>query len=433
MSEWPRLNGSRSPHGHASSAGAASPSSLSQQLGEQDLRHELQECQRSLVQTQAATVAADARAQEAEEAHQQELAILCAQLDALDQHLLAEHRQQSEESATAQNLLRSAQGQLDEMRSELRSARDQAEIIESESRHGRPELDAMASRLQRSLKEEEALVSEVGSLRMSADQLRCDLTSHLLRSDELGERRLHLEEGVERANGQISSFEHWSEGVHEELRQVASELHEDRLAGEMEKQSLQARAVALERNLMVGESGLIPLLPAEEQPRFLARHADAGLTVEELYQRPLTAGELYQEPLRATEADPLGDFTLGRRHDLQDTFGSSPSDGQRPPRSALGAPDLATPVPVPSPLLHAGETGATITGYEFQRPAPSPARQSPPPKQARPGALAGPTPLSQSPSVRASQAAAASPHVLWCRKAPSQTPMSASPSAPVLV
>merc|ERR1712093_428974 len=77
--------------------------------------------------------------------------------------------------------------------------------------------------------------------------MRRDLSSQSLETERLGERRRHLEEALERANGQISNFEHWSEGVHDELRQVASELREDQVASDMERQQLQARAAELER------------------------------------------------------------------------------------------------------------------------------------------------------------------------------------------
>jgi len=219
---------------------------LLKQSKEHDLRLEIQQCQRSLIRAQAETRAAEGQAQEVEEAHQQELAVLCAQLDVLDRHLLAEHEQQSEESHIARTLLETAQEQLGQMHEELRSAQQEAEFIETEFSHGRPQVHLLSMRLQRSIKEEHDFESEVESLSFAAGSLRRELASRASDRAQMGERQRYLEEALERASGQIANFEHWSDCVHEELRQVASELHEDQLAGDLERQRLQARIAELE-------------------------------------------------------------------------------------------------------------------------------------------------------------------------------------------
>lgn len=481
MASWAESPMAHSPHAFAASFGGASPPRLSQQLAEQDLlreaeqdlRAEIHQCQRSLRHTQGETLAAESQAQEAEEAHQQELAVLCAQLDALDRHLLTEHQQQSEESHVARSLLDTASEQLNEMQDELRAAQAQTELIESESRHGRPQLDALASQLQRSLREEHAMESEVESMCCSSDSLRRDLSHYRIEAERLGEHRWHLEEALERATGQINSFEHWSEGVHDELREVAAELHEDRLAGDLERQGLQERIAELERSSgaveleqsLHGVDGEPSFFKATDVPvPVLSLHSleatshhslnlagiaynslDGGSTTHHMQGNSLRSPGHSHQSLR----DDLGSNTShnsldvrsgshqlhakalrspGRSHQsLRDSVDSCSasvaSAGNNHRGGGSGHESFAAPV-VSASSLHRGGLG-----YEAAATVPTPVPPS------RTGPISTASVNYTSPDGRGAvrnSAMGITPPVLWCRKAPSQMSMGLSPSAPAL-
>jgi len=227
-----------------SSPSLAPETPLSQQLEEQDLRLELQACQRSLIRTQAETLAAEGRAQEAEEEHQEQLAVLCAQLDALDAHLLSEHSEQTEESRLAGRLLDEAREQVREMNAEVRAAHAEGDLIETLASSGRSEVE---SSLRRTLCKERLLAEEVSGLHATAEALRRELSDQQDEGIRLEERRGLLEEALRRENAQVQAFEDWSLEVHAELREVAAELRADQAAGAEECLMLQERAADLER------------------------------------------------------------------------------------------------------------------------------------------------------------------------------------------
>jgi chromosome segregation ATPase len=219
------------------------------ELSSENLRQEIQQCQRSLIRVQAETLAAEGHAQEAEESHHEELAVFCVQLDALDRHLQSEHQQQSEEGTVARTLLLSAREQMAEMKDELREAESEAERIEAQSRLGKPKFHVLNAELERHLRVESALESEVEGLRRAADKLRSELSARQLERERLDERRKYLDEALVSAKDQIHCYEEWSEGVHAELRLAGSELREDQVTDERERRRLEERAAELEYTL----------------------------------------------------------------------------------------------------------------------------------------------------------------------------------------
>jgi chromosome segregation ATPase len=377
--------------GSSSSSATAVDEGFSFRSCPEDLQHEIQQCERNIIRTQAETLAAEGRAQEAEEIHQQELAVFCAQLDALERHLLAEHNQQTEEKNAAQYLLESARAQMGEMRDELRFSQEEAERIESEARYGRPQLDVLSAQLEQDLRYEEAAEAEVDALRRAADDLRDSLAAQCLERTNLSEHRRYLEEALERASSQIESFESWSEGVRSELQQVASELHEDQAAGEVERAQLQAKAAGLARHLPGHEAW------STRQQAEASRAPQHSVAADAL---------LVQSPMAHTQsritASPPSHITASPLH-----AGQTGTPRQSPIVMSVQPPTCETPVAMKfgSPRLH--------VDHDASR-----------------GLLGTPNRAAEVQSMDATLLS--SPTVLWCRKAPSQNCMQASP-APALV
>mmetsp|Transcript_65230 Transcript_65230/g.103361 ORF Transcript_65230/g.103361 Transcript_65230/m.103361 type:complete len:432 (-) Transcript_65230:27-1322(-) len=385
---------------------------LSNRLDEENLRREIQQCQRSLIRAQAEALAAEGQAQEAEESHQQELAVFCVQLDALDKHLQAEHQQQSEEGTAARALLQSAHEQMAEMKDELRAAQAETERIETESRLGRPQLHLLSGELERQLRVERALESEVDVLRRAENKLRLDLNARHLQRERLGEHRQFLDESLVRAKEQIESYEEWSEGIHAELRLAGSELREDQILDEQERMRLEARAAELESALS-GE----------------ATAQDSRGAHSSAYRDPRAESDSVPQP----SPDSL---TLLEKCDVAMSHAQVQRGGYpQPVAPPLFAKDQAEIVVAPSwpqPISPALIEPQGIT-VESQGPPSSfgtPSRTVTLAPASSPG-FSGAQALARAPSTPS--ALSSSPTVLWCRKVPSQASLQVSPSVPTLV
>jgi len=392
---------------------------------EETLRREIQQCQRSLIRAQAETLAADGHAQEAEESHQQELAVFCVQLDALDRHLQSEHQQQSEEGTVARTLLQSACEQMAEMQEELRAAQSEAEHIEAESRLGRPQIHLLSAELERHLRSERALEAEVDGIRRAADKLRLDLNARHLERDRLTEHGRFLDEALVRTKYQIENYEHWSEGIHAELRLAGSELREDQVMDERERMRLEARAAELESALLDHEATV-----QETRSAHLNAHQDPHVDSDPMLQRSLDALTLPEQCENGTSYAQVR--CEGYMHPVAPPLVSNAqppivSVSTWPPPFSPPFPELqvvnvrsqglpltfATPPRTVTPLLApVGSPGVAVFGAQAFRGADT-----------RETARASPTP----------SALTSSPTVLWCRKVPSQASLQVSPSVPTLV
>lgn len=124
----------------------------------------------------------------------------------------------------------------------------QTELMATEAKSGRSQLETLERNLQPTLLEEWQISEENESLREAAAAVRSDLAAHLAEEDAeaLGDRCARAEEGLIMAEGRIQSYEEWSQGVHDELRQVAQELREDQEVHTEESLRLEARAAELE-------------------------------------------------------------------------------------------------------------------------------------------------------------------------------------------
>lgn len=323
---------------------------------EDELRREIQECQRELVRVQAESLAAEGHFQEVEEEHQEELAVLCSQLDALDSHLLMEHNEQATESQAAQGLLRTARRQLAEMHEEVLSVQAHGERLEEESRQGRPQLEFLSAELQRRLHEEHEEQAELASVRSLVETLQQQLSTQESEGARLEQRRWHTEDALRQAEVHICNFEDWSQGVHDELREVATELQADQRAAEEERRRLEVRAADLERTRNL-RGGL-----AEEAQGMTASFGDAFNNLRET-----TPQEQF-----AASCSALSTALPGSAAEVQSLYAGSPSSSAWTPQAAsnnmAAASSQLAPVMAPqsAPAIAGLQAGTMHAGPNLQ-------------------------------------------------------------------
>lgn len=208
---------------------------------------ELQECQRALIRTRVENSEAESRAREAEDGRREEMEALVVQLDALGSTLQVDVGD-SFACEAAGRLLGEARSQLAELQTEVFVMEAQTELVATEAKSGRSHLESLEQNLQPALLEEWHLAEENAALRETAAVVWSELAAHHSEEEEeaLGDRCARAEEALAVAEGRIQSYEEWSQGVHDELRQVAQELREDQEVHAEESLRLEARAAELE-------------------------------------------------------------------------------------------------------------------------------------------------------------------------------------------
>jgi len=229
------------------------------------LRQELGELHNALLLLQSEEHCSSEDARRTEEQCQLEFSSIAAQLDSLDTELLMEFSRQETESRLAQDLLEEVHVQVMDMGCEVLQWQAAEELLETESMVDAAHLRLLSTALQQSATEEQALQDEF----LDLQRTKCLLSQNLLalHQDEIREEfeEAHYGKVMEEQAAQICKYEDWSQGVHQELRQVASELQADRAAGAKERQLLLERVAHLEHPSTLDRHSSGSALHAENQ------------------------------------------------------------------------------------------------------------------------------------------------------------------------
>eukprot|EP00927_Polykrikos_kofoidii_P020782 TRINITY_DN19905_c1_g1_i1.p1 TRINITY_DN19905_c1_g1~~TRINITY_DN19905_c1_g1_i1.p1 ORF type:complete len:359 (-),score=66.48 TRINITY_DN19905_c1_g1_i1:228-1304(-) len=220
---------------------------------------ELDACRRALLEVRTETLECQAAEEARGKAHEAELEELTTHLDVLDAALVAELGVQAEESREARTLEEATRKEVATMNAEVLFSQAESELAAAEfaedsrlqittrgALHTSGRAGFNAASVQTGLLEDQMLEGELASLEFEAVGLKKDLAARRSERQSLQQRCHGLEEALRRAMQQISAYEDWSRGIHNELREVAVELQADRAVDERELQRLRDRAADLE-------------------------------------------------------------------------------------------------------------------------------------------------------------------------------------------